>query len=191
MRASVVVAGVAACMATAPGCHMGFLGLVFGVDTGPPPYIGETLASELGRASVRTLGCVDIGLAPMDRAGATLAERGELVDIHLGNRCSHPEVVDLTRLRIRGRDADADADADGAEHEIGLYDPHNEIVPLHIGGAERGVERVRLSVDPNLHLGRLMFMLDGVAPGAPTATATPLCFEHKAGAWSAKECAPS
>jgi len=129
------------------------MGVVFLGGRADGPYRAGTLAEELGPERTRTLGCLDLALA-MD---------ADLLDVHVGNRCGHPEVFDLSKVAI-----DADPSRD-----VSLDDPRSEIVPLHVGGAERGHERVRLV--GAWGASRLCFRLEGVAPDAPDAHPSPIC----------------
>jgi len=131
------------------------------------PYHAETLATELGPTSVRTLGCLDVGLAVYRRGEAVL------LDVHVGNRCSYPEALDVARLRIHG------VDQEGGDHAVTLYDPKSELVRLHVGGAERGRERLKLQGARDLT--RICFDLQALAPDAPSARPAALCLERGEG----------
>ena len=149
-------------------CHLGVLGIVMsGYDQGP--YLPETLAKELGAGHVRTIGCLDLGLVMHERAGT------ELLDLHIGNRCGHPERLDVQRLTIRG------VDTNGAARSIAISDPRSELARYHVGGAERGKERLRL--EGALALARVCFHLEGVAPDVPSAQPAPLCLERREAGW--------
>lgn len=161
--ASSSLAGISGVM----GCHVGMALAVAGSALDQPPYRAETIAAELGPSSVRTIGCLDVGLAIYER------DHRELVDVHVGNRCGHPESLDLGKLAIQG------VDTAGRPRLITLHDPRNEIIPLHVGAAEKGRERFRME---NAHdLTRLCFDLEAIAPDAPAARPAPLCFERHTG----------
>lgn len=150
------------------GCHWGLLGVTVGGGYARGPYEPNAIASELGPMRVRTLGCLDVGLAP-------LGDRSDLVDVHVGNRCTHPERIDVARLGIqmdRG---------DGVEQPASVYDPHGEVVVLHVGGAERGRERLR--IDGMGRAQRVCFSLGAIAPDAPDARPSPMCFRRGTGEW--------
>lgn len=166
MRGCFFLATLATALMTA-GCHIGLLVVAAGGALDQGPYRPETIANELGPTSVRTVGCLDVGLAVYQR------DANELLDVHVGNRCGYPEALDVRRLRIHG------VDAEGVRHDVTLYDPKNEIVRLHVGGAERGKERLKLVGARDLT--RLCFDLEAVAPDAPAARPAPLCLERGAG----------
>lgn len=151
------------------GCHFGAMLLLSEATRAQGPYRPETIARELGAGSVRTIGCLDVGLVPFQRGG------GDLVDLHVGNRCGYPEGIDLRRAVITGY-----ADA-GTPVDVALSDPRGEIELLHLGGAERARERIRL--DHAERARRLCFDLERVDPDAPAARPRPLCFDRHGGAW--------
>ncbi len=151
------------------GCHFGLAALIEGGSRASAPYLPETIAHEIGRDSVRTLGCLDVGLVPFSR-GAT-----SLLDLHVGNRCGYPEAFDLRRLAIEGQ-----GEA-GTSFDVNLVDPRGEIDVVHIGGADRGHERIRLDAPSDAK--RLCFRFDGVNPDAPEAKVSPVCFDRTAEAW--------
>lgn len=165
MRGSVVVALVA--FTSLAGCHVGLLMATAGSAVDQGPYRAEAIAGELGPASVRTLGCLDVGLALHER------HHQQLLDVHVGNRCGHPEAFDLRALAIHG------SDSAGRARSVTLYDPHREIAPMHVGGAEHGRERLRLEDAQDLT--RLCFGLERIAPDAPAARPTPVCFDRASG----------
>jgi hypothetical protein len=163
-----VLAGVACSMLG--GCHMGLLGLVSGGAAARGPYLPETIAREIGPASMRTIGCLDVGLVPFQRDGR------ELVDLHVGNRCGHPEALDMRRVVIRGYSES------GASLDVTLSDPRGEIDLLHVGGSEQARERIGL--ENGAAARRLCFHVDRIAPDAPSARPAPLCFDRTTGdAW--------
>lgn len=76
------------------GCQLGLLGLVMSAhDQGR--YLPESLARELGPTSVRTIGCLDVGLALHEREGR------ELVDLEIaslrGEVLFGPVIVDVAQ----------------------------------------------------------------------------------------------
>jgi hypothetical protein len=166
MRGCLFLATLATALMTA-GCHIGLLMVAAGGALDQGPYRAETIATELGPTSVRTLGCLDVGLAVYQRGP------NELLDVHVGNRCGYPEALEVKRLRIHG------VDEEGVSHDVTLYDPKNEIVRLHVGGAERGKERLKLQGAHELT--RLCFDLQAIAPDVPAARPAPLCLERGAG----------
>jgi hypothetical protein len=152
-----------------PGCHFGLGGLLSEGSRAKGPYVADALGRELGAGAVRTLGCLDVGVLPFERADR------ELVDVHFGNRCGHREAIDLGALSIRGT---YEGDI---EEEVLFADPRSEIEPVHIGGAERAFERIRL--DRARLARRLCFDLGRIAPGAPAARPAPLCFDRTGNEW--------
>lgn len=167
MRALIMITTCAALGST--GCHVGLAGLVVGASGANGPYQAGAIAADLGPAAVRTLACLDVGLAIRGDGSDALLE------MYVGNRCVHAEPFDLERLVIRGKDAA------GVERPVYLVDPRNEIVRAHVGALERGHERIHLrSLD---QLDQLCFELAAVAPDAPEARPLPLCLEWHVGAW--------
>ena len=154
-------------LAGATGCHVGAMLAITHSALDQGPYRAETLAAELGPGSVRTLGCLDLGIVLYERNGK------DLVDVHVGNRCGYPERLDLGKLAIRG------TDPAGNTREVSLYDPKGEVVPLHVGGAQRGRERFR--IDDARDMRTVCFDLDRAAPDAPAAHPPPLCFDRPTG----------
>jgi hypothetical protein len=151
------------------GCHVGLFVLVGAASDAQRPYVPEAIAREVGPSRVRTLGCLDVGLVPFERGGSAL------VDVHVGNRCGYPEALDLRGLVIRGRDAAGD------DHDVALVDPRSEIGLVHVGGADRGHERIRLEGAASSV--RLCFHLERINPDAPAARPAPLCFERSDDGW--------
>jgi hypothetical protein len=151
------------------GCHWGLLGLIAGGGTAQGSYQPGTIAAELGSSSVRTLGCLDLGLMVSDR------DDGPLLDMYVGNHCVRSAALTLDRLYIVGRDAS------GAARSVGMDDPRSEIVSVHVGGVERGHERIRLRTTYDID--RVCFHLEDVAPDAPEARPEPLCFHRSRGRW--------
>lgn len=158
---------------------MGVFALVLsGHDQGP--YLPHTLSRELGPSSVRTVGCLDVGFALNERDGAAL------LDLHVGNRCTHPEALDIRRLAMRG------VDEQGEARTLALYDPREEIGRFHVGGSEKGRERLRLQIyrEGRLEslgaetLSRLCFDLGAIADDSPEARPAPLCFQRRGPSWS-------
>ena len=165
MRAHVVV--IAAAALASMGCHMGLLGLVMGARYSKGPYEAGAIATELGPGAVRTLACLDVGLA--------ITPEQSLLEMHVGNRCVHAEPFDLEQLVIHA------TDGSGNDRMVSLVDPRHEIVRLHIGARERGHERIRLS---NLYeVDHLCIEVAGVAPDAPEARPSPVCLDRHADGW--------
>ena len=154
------------------GCNLGLFGVAAFAPTAPGPYLPETLANELGLESVRTIGCVDVGLS------VDTTTRGDFVDVHLGNRCTRPEKIDLRRLAVLG------GTESGHDRDVALSDPKSELVPLHIAGSTRGRERFFLSGSGGTS--GLCFDLTRIAPEVPAAHPAPLCFERRDARWVAK-----
>jgi len=150
------------------GCHMGLAGVVAGSAKSHGPYRGNELVTELGAGSVRTMGCLDVGLAIEDRP------KGEHLTAHVGNRCAHAEAIDLKRLGLTAFDGES------APVGVTLSDPRSEIVELHVGPAERGHEHIRLAKNESARLARVCFDLRGIAPDAPDATPAPICLVRSA-----------
>jgi hypothetical protein len=149
------------------GCHIGLAAVIAGSAQSHAPYRGNELSTELGPESVRTLGCLDIGFRVQHRE-----EKGEHLAVHLGNRCAHPEAIDLKKASLTA------FDLDGNPVRVWLSDPRNEIAELHVGGAERGAEIVRLEKAEAKSLARICFDLKMVAPDAPDARPEPFCIER-------------
>jgi hypothetical protein len=171
MRTAVALVGVLALSAS--GCHVGLLGAAFGAAYDRSPYQPETIARELGPQAARTLGCLDVGFAISSEA------QGPLLDAHVGNRCGHPEALDLAKLVIGARHRD------GERGKLALWDPRREIVPLQIGGAERGREKIRLT-GASSDVSQICLHVEGIAPDAPESRPAPICFERgETGAWLA------
>jgi hypothetical protein len=155
------------------GCHWGLAGVVVGAVFLPGPYHAETLARDLGPHAVRTLGCLDVGFA------ITTSNDRETLDVHVGNRCAHPEALDLSKLAIRG------VDGRGEPQKIALRDPRREIAELHVGGSQRGKERFRLVSNSNFVPRRICLDVDRIAPDAPAARPAAICFEPVDDGWRA------
>jgi hypothetical protein len=174
MRATPLV--MAWALLSTTGCHVALLGLIGGAKDADGPYEAGTIAAELGPAAVRTLACLDVGLALTDMRSDTRSDT--LLEMHVGNRCIHAEPFDLAQLVMRGKDAS------GNERVVSLVDPRHEIVHLHVGALERGHERIRLSALD--HLEQLCFELGSIAPDAPEARPLPLCLDRGLDGWHAR-----
>lgn len=172
-RARAAMAVVCASALVASGCHVGLVGAAIGSAGANGPYQAASLASILDPKAVRTLGCLDLGLDVFD------ADVGPIVDVYLGNRCGHPEALDLRELVIRGTRA-AEPDS---ERRVTLRDPRGEIVRLSVGGSEAGRERIR--IDNVGASDRLCFDVDRVAPDAPDSHPAPVCFDRDGHTWKA------
>jgi hypothetical protein len=163
--ASIAVASLSIC-----GCHWGLIGVVVGSGNAQGPYIQNSLAAELGPTRVRTLGCLDVGIEP-------LGDRSDVVDVHMGNRCTHPEPIDLAKLGVTVRKHEYE----GVARDAAVWDPRNEVIPLHVGGAERGRERIR--IDGMSTAQRVCFSFGSIVPDAPDARPLPMCFRRGTGEW--------
>lgn len=155
------------------GCHFGLAMLVF--NNSKPPYRAEEIATELGPAAVRTMGCLDVGLEVFE-GGQAESTVGTMVDVHLGNRCGYPEELDLRRIEIL---------ATTSQNKVGrarLDDPRAEVTSLHVGGSERGRERFRLVLSL-ADAERLCFDVEKIAPEAPEARPRPICFLRRENIW--------
>jgi hypothetical protein len=192
--------GLFAALSLAPlilgGCHWGLVGVMLLGGTAPLPYHAESLAKELGPQSVRTLGCLDVGVVVFDRLADSNPSSNstfthEMLDFHVGNRCSYPEAIDLRKLVIRGERTVpahwAEIDPANRDHvgkiDIALWDPRSEIRELSVGGSERGRERIRL--DGAHSAERICFNFERIAPDAPEARPAEMCFVRKGYAWEA------
>jgi hypothetical protein len=153
------------------GCQVaGLLGVVFGgIATGRPYEPGE-IATRLGPAAMRTLGCLDVGVAIATQP---------LLEVYVGNRCNHPERFDLSKVTIQATD-------EGSKRRfVSLVDPRAEIHLLHVSARERGHERVLLTdLDA---ADRLCFDLGDTAPEAPHADSAPLCLDRQPEGWTARQ----
>jgi hypothetical protein len=165
------------------GCHWGLMGVLLLGATSPGPYRSETLAKELGPQSVRTIGCLDVGLVVFDRAIADSVLMEEMLDFHVGNRCGYPEAIDLRKLVIRGQVTLPShwANDPASKTDVALWDPRHEIRELNVGGAERGSERIRL--DGAHFVERLCFDFDRIAPDVPEARPAEMCFVRHGHQW--------
>jgi hypothetical protein len=147
---------------------MGLLGMLAGARSAEGPYRGGILAASLGPDSVRTLGCLDVGFVVEQ-------EGGELLDVYLGNRCVHSEALDLSKLIL-------EASYENHRRWAALDDPRHEIVLLHVGGSERGKERIRIR---QWGIDRLCLHVDEIAPDAHEARPAPVCFRRGSAGWVA------
>jgi hypothetical protein len=154
--------------ASSSGCHMGLAALAMGADQSSGPYQAGAIAADLGPDSVRTLACLDVGLAMDD-------ERGPLLVTHVGNHCVHAEPFALDRIVLHAKDRE------GKGRDVTLHDPRREIQRLHVGALERGRERVRLDGLDGVE--QICFELAGVAPDAPQARTSPICFSRALDGW--------
>lgn len=168
MRASLIVLAFAVLGST--GCHMALAGLILGAKNANPPYEAGALAGDLGPGAVRTLACLDVGLA-ISGIG-----NDALLDMHVGNHCVHAEPFDFERLVLRG------TGFAGEVQPVRLRDPRHEIVRIHVGALERGHERIRIS--DLERISQICFELDAVAPDAPDARPLPLCLDRHLDGWS-------
>jgi len=180
-----VIVGVALALGST-GCHVGFLGLALS-GIGHGVYDRGDLAKKLGKDSVRTVGCVEVGLVRFERVEAD--QTAALLDLHIGNGCSRSTTFDLKRMRILARGAH-DTSA-----SVVINDPRSEIVPLEIGGKELGQERLRMLIGGVLEpVERLTFELDTVVPdtrlpdGRRAPRPAPLCFERREERWLPADC---
>ena len=170
MRVHFAVLGGAVLAAfSSSGCHMGLAGVIIGARDAKPPYASGAIASDLGPGAVRTLACLDVGLA--------ISAPRPLLEMHVGNRCVHAERFDLGRLVIHA------TGEDGAERPVALVDPRQEIVPMHVGPLERGHERIALSGLDDVT--RICFDITAVATDAPHARPPAICLDRGAGGWQA------
>ena len=164
-----VLGGAALAALSSSGCHMGLAGLIIGASEAKPPYASGALATDLGPGAVRTLACLDVGLA--------ISEPRPLLEMHVANRCVHAERFDLGRLAIHA------TGEDGAEVSVRLVDPRQEIARMHVGALERGHERIPLrGLDDAT---RICFDVTAVAADAPDARPLPICLDRQAGGWHA------
>ena len=157
---------------TLAGCHIGLAGLVLGASKSNGAYQPGAIAAENGPDYVRTLACLDIGLAIHDDHGL------DLLDMDVGNRCVHGEPFDLKEMLIRAHDANGDA------RTVELVDPRHEIVFVHIGALERGHERIRLTGLDEVE--EVCFELTRVVPDAPHTRSAPLCLFRAVDGWRAR-----
>jgi hypothetical protein len=151
------------------GCHIGLAGVILGASEAKPPYAPGAIAADLGSGAVRTLACLDIGLA--------ISTPRPLLEMDVGNRCVRAERFDLGRMAIRA------SDADGADRTVRLVDPRQEIGRMHVGAMERGHERIPLSGLDDVT--RVCFDVTAVATDAPDARPPPICLDRQADGWHA------
>ena len=152
-------------IAALPGCHAA---AIVGAALDHGRYDSAALEKKIGKRAVRTFGCVDVGFAVERR------ETGDVVDVHVGNRCERSEPLDLGRMIVRA------TDSRGNEVDAALRDPKGEVRLLHIGAAEHGRERFRL--DTQRWPARLCFDVNAVAPSVRRTT-DPVCFENHDDGW--------
>jgi len=115
MRA-VALAGLLAACAYRPGSF-----------TGPEgPFPGQ----------YATTGCLDVAVGAADDPAAT----GQVVELHVANRCDHAVTIDLRAVRARGRDTA------GRERVLAAYDPQHEIRPLPLEARQVAREVIELQV---------------------------------------------
>ncbi|MBL8722289.1 MAG: hypothetical protein JNL79_40280 [Myxococcales bacterium] len=108
----------------------------------------------------RTLGCLDVGVLP-ERRGDRL-----FLDVRVGNTCSRPQAFSIQALRV----------VDGEGHAVSLLDPRGELQLVHVDPETEG--RAVVTLDRPTPT-RLCVDLRDVAPDAPAAVVTPLCFEDR------------
>ncbi len=106
----------------------------------------------------RTLGCLDVGVLP-ERRGDQL-----FLDVRVGNACTRPQAFSIQALRV----------VDGEGHPVSLLDPRGELQIVHVDPETEGRAVVALDRPSPI---RLCVDLRGVAPDAPAAVVTPICFE--------------
>lgn len=147
---------------------MAFAALVMGSATSHGAYQEGKIAQDLGPDYVRTLACLDIGLAIHE----------SLLDLDVGNRCAHNERFELSEMLIAARDRHGDP------HDVSLVDPRNEIKPVSVGALEYGHERIRL--DGIDRVDDICFELTGVVPDAPHTRSAPLCLYRATDGWHAR-----
>src|SRR5260370_26233802 len=99
-------------------------------------YVATHPTFDIPPAAVRQLGCLDVGLA-LGR-DPRIPDDALLLDVHLGNRCTHPEAFDFTAMIIEARDADGNVAA------MRFYDPRNELGPRTVDASVEALERLRL-----------------------------------------------
>ena len=153
-------------------CHMALAGLVLGASSADGPYERDAIAKELGPDYVRTLACLDIGLAIHER------ESDSLLDMDVGNRCIHGEPFALEEMKISAHDASGDP------RSVSLFDPRHELVAVHVGAQERGHERIRM--EGLTGVAEVCFDLTGVVPDAPHTHSAPLCLVRAEDGWRAR-----
>lgn len=165
MRSLVIVA--MACLSVSGlGCALGLLGVTGGIAADKGPYVPGEIAEKLGPNAVRTLGCLDVGFAVSPRG------EGDLLDFHVGNRCKTPHELDLQKLAVHA------PLPDGRRIPVTLVDPRNEIEAVHVGGAERGHERIQLQYAELTDAKRICFDASGIAVDAPETRPEPVCLER-------------
>lgn len=164
-----IVVGAALASLSSSGCHMGLAGVIMGASDAKPPYEAGAITADLGAGAVRTLACLDVGLA--------ISEPRSLLEMHVGNRCVRAERFDLGQMAIRA------TAADGERRSVSLVDPRQEIVRKHVAAMERGHERIPLSGLGDVT--RVCFDVAAVATDAPDARPAPICLDRRADGWHA------
>lgn len=129
-------------------------------------YVPGTVPASVteGRRATRTIGCLDVGLV--------LAQK---LDVHVGNRCSHPEPFDLKAMAIVARDEEQRLVS------ATLHDPRGEVAPLSVDAATHGRERFQFHVDEQAR--SICFDLRNVNRDAPEARPEPICFTRQDARW--------
>jgi hypothetical protein len=131
----------------------------------------------LAAGQARTLGCVDLAVAL--GSDPRLPPSSLLLSLRGGNRCAHPEPLDVAAMSLVGRDAR------GARWLLFVSDPRGEIVPMHLDASTRFTENIELASNaPADALVSVCIQLAGVARDAPDARPEPICFRRTAEGWS-------
>jgi hypothetical protein len=133
-----VLLGFTGCVTYQPGSF----------SKGPALFAGE-------RA---TIGCLDLAIERRDDY-----DKSAVLHYRFGNRCEHPQVVDLGAARVVGRDAE------GGEHVLRPFDPRYQIHPTPIDARLAGGEAIAYVADDQLGVQLVQVCVDAasIVPGQP------------------------
>lgn len=114
-----------------------------------------------------TIGCLDIAV---DRREDH--DQSAVLSYKFGNRCEHPQVVDLGGLNVVGRDAA------GAEYALRPFDPKAQIRPMPVDAGLIGGEAIAYVADANVGVELVQICVDAGSIVEGQATQW-MCFAKK------------
>jgi len=140
---------------------------------GPAAYSvgGVARTGDVDARAVRTLGCLDVGVAVKP---AFHDDDAALLVLRVGNRCLRPAAFDVRAASIVG------VTVDGRTSPLELVDPRAELIPVHVDAGAQGIEKIRLRAREPGELRRLCIDLGHVAPEVGVVDAR-VCFTNVAG----------